>query len=91
LQARYESAHCSDDADSDEGDPVSAAAEGSEELVAAEGGEDQGGRSTVSSAGVDAGGEIVPTHYFVDVPHPEESTYDATEQHVQIDPALRAQ
>ena len=28
-------------------------------------------------------------HYYVDVPNPEESNYEACEQHVSIDPAFR--
>ena len=52
---------------------------------------EQGGESSESRPESDADGGRRRTHYFVDVPHPEESTYDATEQNVQIDPALRAQ
>jgi hypothetical protein len=88
-QLGYELAQSSDDATEEEGElaPV-----GENYNGANQGGADKGrGASARAHVESDASRESAPTHYFVDIPNPEENTYDAAEQHVQINPTLRAQ
>jgi hypothetical protein len=33
----------------------------------------------------------IPTHFYIDVPNPEESSYDQEECHIAIDPGFKAQ